>query len=413
MPLGAARRELRPQRKLQAVVVRHQRNRRSLAGVRVDHRGERRQRPARVGDQLRDPVRGTDTRRRGARRGARPWPRSPSNRRPETPSPSPRSRRRSPPARRAGLRSRGSRRPARSPPHADRRSSPDLDRSLEPRAAGRDRIGELARRGVVAHLEQLDLLAHAARPAGTIASAASPPNQGSMSRSKSAGAPSGPGSCDSVRASACFVIPGTCSKTLARLVVLLGVGVGVQVRVGQRVLGDELDRVVGRRARVAARRLAGSAGTASDHDEGQGHDDASHQREALPGLDREAEPEPPRPPSDRPGNPPRHAPGRDRAVLDRVPSVLQSPGDRCEPGWPQAASSAAAATQPGGSSQRSQAGRRRRGRRGRGSRGRGNRTGEAYDPLAYRDCVASPGRVLRRRPERGMKSITRGTPSSS
>ena len=58
VPLGPARRELGAHGKLQPVVVRNQRHRDALAGVRVDKRAERGQRPGWAGDELRDAVGG-------------------------------------------------------------------------------------------------------------------------------------------------------------------------------------------------------------------------------------------------------------------------------------------------------------------------------------------------------------------
>ena len=155
-------------------------------------------------------------------------------------------------------------------------------------------------------------------PAGTIASAASPPNQGSMSRSKSSAAPPGPGTCDTTARR----LPGEPRQPRDDRAAASNwspSGSRFEVGVGERVGGDELVASSVGRAAVPAGDPAGKRGDRRP----------TRQREASTSAQREdrragcrSPGKPDRPdPSDRPG--PVGPEPAARRVLDRGAGVPQ------------------------------------------------------------------------------------------
>ncbi len=106
-------------------------------------------------------------------------------------------------------------------------------------------------------------------PAGSAASATSPPAHGSTCLPKSTSIPA-------TRLSpptAILASSGTRAAIVGRRRELVGVGVDVEVDVGERVVGNERDRVVGGRAAVPAREPARSRRHEHEPDHGRGRRD--------------------------------------------------------------------------------------------------------------------------------------------
>ena len=92
---------------------------------------------------------------------------------------------------------------------------------------------------------------------------------------------------------------GQVGRQAGGVLVLLGARVQVQVHVGQRVPGDELDRGVGGRAAVATGEGAGERGHGDRDDQSDEGDEAQRDRQAPARVDVEREPEPARAASSR------------------------------------------------------------------------------------------------------------------
>ena len=84
---------------------------------------------------------------------------------------------------------------------------------------------------------------------------------------------------------------GEAPGQVRRVLVLRGVRVQAQVHVGKRVTGDEVDRVIGRRAAIAARERAGKRRDRDRDDQDDDGDEARDDRESTTGVDAEGEPE--------------------------------------------------------------------------------------------------------------------------
>ena len=129
------------------------------------------------------------------------------------------------------------------------------------------------------------------------ATARSPPNQGRC-RARSRAPAAGPGDqCERSRRD-CGAKSGSSAGELGRLLVLLGLGVEVDVDVGERVGGDDLGGVVVGRAASPPGSRQGSAGTANTRKANDRDGDRERRHEASPGDYRERRQR--RPPAIRP-----------------------------------------------------------------------------------------------------------------
>ena len=128
-------------------------------------------------------------------------------------------------------------------------------------------------------------------PAGRIASAASPPNQGPTSAPKSIGRPCGAGRSATSLPITCWLRVGRRAAIAAAFGVLAGAGIGVEVRVGERVGGHQVHRVVARRRNRRRRALrTAAAGMATSADQRHDRRDRAERDHPAPGVDRQAEP---------------------------------------------------------------------------------------------------------------------------
>ena len=106
---------------------------------------------------------------------------------------------------------------------------------------------------------------------------------------------------------------------LGRLLVLVGVGIEVDVRVGECVRGDQLGGIVVRRTALAARHLAWQRRDRDEDEEGDRDAAEDGEHETLTGLHRKAAPELAEASADRPRDPPEHV----EDVADRSSATLR------------------------------------------------------------------------------------------
>ena len=213
------------------------------------------------------------------------------DRRRAAPGPRPRrSRSRSPRELRPRCRSRGSRRPARSPPRCGLCSArPPRTRT----SAGSPTASELAYSLAPSpsSTSSRSTRSGAGPPPASTATAASPPNHGRTSASKSSRPVLGLGIRAVARVASSPPNTGSRWASSARGCVLVGVGIEVGVQVGERVARDELRGVVARRTAVAARELTRQVRHHRREQDQQQHRDPERGDQTPPRDHRERAPE--------------------------------------------------------------------------------------------------------------------------
>ena len=282
------------------------------------------------------------------------------------------------------------------------------------RAAGRDRIGELARRVVVAGLEQLDLLARAAGGGDDRQRrlAAEPGLDVALEVGRGAVRPRQLGQRQGDRL---FRDPGDALEDLGGLLVLLGVGVDVQVQRRQarpRKRGGSRRRRGGTCRRPAPRREApapratrrGPAPRRRPPPARGAAGPRSRARTRTAEIPAGPPPEPARPRARPRRRRPRPRTARPSAARDRCeprrpqerPACPPPSAQQAELRWLQAGRSRVAADEAGV---------------GRGSRGRGNRTGDPYTVSTATSSLVRAG-LRRRRPSGGRSRSPGGCPGA-